>query len=57
MHYLTPDQIALGRLLYRRDLSRLITCQMNDYWPGADDGKIIEAKLPRFEMSKLEFGV
>lgn len=57
VHYLTADQIELGRMLYRRDLARLIECEQSGVWPGADDGEVIEAELPRFEMSKLEYGL
>lgn len=57
VHFLTPDQIELGRMLYRRDLARLLECERTDVWPGADDGDVIEAELPHYEMHKLEYGV
>lgn len=57
VHYLTEAQIELGRLLYRRDLERLLTCQGADYWPGVDGGEVLQAELPRREMNKLEYGI
>lgn len=57
VHYLTEQQIELGRMLYRRDLARLVECERSGIWPGADDGKVIEAKLPRWAMSALEYGL
>lgn len=46
VHYLTADQIERGRHLYERDLTRLLVCQHNNYWPGADNGDLLQAKLP-----------
>lgn len=57
VHYLTPEQIELGRMLYQRDLARLIGCQQADFWPGVDGGAIIQARLPKYEMSKLVYGL
>lgn len=57
VHYLTEQQIELGRMLYRRDLELLLHCQETNAWPGKDRGKLIEAKLPHYEMRKLEYGV
>lgn len=46
VHYLTKAQIERGRHLYRRDLNLLLHCKRNDYWPGADGGALLQAKLP-----------
>jgi len=55
VHYLTADQLALGRQLYQRDLARLIECERTNTWPGVDGGNVIEAKLPIYEMNKLVY--
>lgn len=57
VHYLTDQQIELGRMLYRSDMLRLLECYETGRWPGADNGKVIQAKLPRHHMSKLEYGL
>jgi exodeoxyribonuclease VIII len=57
VHYLTDAQIELGRMIYRRDLDRLLECERTNYWPGKDNGLILEAVLPRHEMNKLEYGI
>lgn len=57
VHYLNEAQIEIGRQLYRRDLATLIECERTGYWPGADGGMVLEAKLPGYEMRKLEFGI
>lgn len=46
VHIMKDDDIAIGRRLYQRDLARFIECSRTDYWPGADGGQIIEARLP-----------
>lgn len=53
VHYLTSDQLALGRLLYQRDLARLIECERTGSWPGIDNGQVFEARLPAYEMAKI----
>jgi exodeoxyribonuclease VIII len=53
VHFLTPDQIELGRMLYRNDLAQLIECKKTGIWHGTDGGNVIEAKLPAYEMNKL----
>ena len=55
VHFLTADQIALGRQLYERDLARLIECERTNIWPGVDNGQVIAAKLPGYEMNKLVY--
>lgn len=57
VHFLTVEQIELGRRLYQRDLSRILTCVKEDYWPGATAGQLIRAELPYWEMRKLTEGV
>lgn len=57
VHFLTADQIKLGRMLYQRDLRRILTCQRENYWPGATAGQLIEAQLPYWEMRKLTEGI
>ena len=51
VHWLTEDQIAIGRALYQRDLARLIECRNHDYWPGADNGRVIQAAMPNWAMN------
>lgn len=57
VHYLTDEQIQVGRLLYQRDLARLTEAERLNYWPGQDKGRIIQAKLPAWEMNKLLYGI
>lgn len=57
VHFLTADQIELGRRLYQRDLSRILTCAKENYWPGATCGQLVRAELPYWEMRKLTEGV
>jgi hypothetical protein len=52
IHYLTAEQIDLGRMLYQQDLARLYECQRTGVWHGQDGGKLIQAVLPRYEMNK-----
>ncbi len=53
VHYLTSEQIELGRILYRQDLAKLVSCYDTGIWHGADNGLVIEANLPSYEMQKL----
>jgi len=57
VHFLTADQIELGRRLYQRDLQRILTCTKENYWPGATSGQLVRAELPYWEMRKLTEGV
>lgn len=50
VHYLTQDQIDLGRQDYTRDLNRLRECMRNESWPGAANGDLLQAKLPAWRM-------
>lgn len=52
VHYLTAEQINLGRMLYQQDLERLAQCERTGLWHGADGGELIQAVLPRYEMNK-----
>lgn len=54
VHYLTDQQIHLGRLIYRKYLRRLVRAMNENRWPGVADGEFIEAELPVWEMRKLE---
>ena len=51
VHYLTDDQIAIGRALYLQDLARLMHCERHNVWPGSDNGQIIRANLPGWAMA------
>ncbi len=51
VHWLNELHIARGRDLYQRDLARIIACRRVDFWPGADNGRLIEAALPRWAMA------
>lgn len=53
VHYLTDEQIELGRQLYRANLGTYVACRDSNYYPGAAFGQIIEAELPAWEMNKL----
>lgn len=55
VHYLTERQIELGRRIYQKDLALLVHCMNEDSWPGVARGKFIEAKLPDWEMRKLDY--
>lgn len=57
VHYLTPEQIELGRLLYQRDLHQILLCTRENFWAGATAGQLVEAELPYWEMRKLTEGV
>jgi hypothetical protein len=54
VHFLTADQIELGRRTYQRDLARLLWCEAHDIWPGADGGKVIQAQLPPYAYRDFE---
>ncbi len=51
VHWLNELHIGAGRDLYQRDLARIIACRRVDFWPGADNGRLIEAALPSWAMS------
>jgi hypothetical protein len=53
VHYLTDEQIQLGRLEYQQDLSTLTECLSTDVWHGVDGGDLIEAQLPVWTMRRL----
>lgn len=51
VHWMNDEHIAAGRALYQKDLARLVDCRNRNYWPGADNGKVIEALLPNWAMA------
>ena len=53
VHWLNELHIAAGRDMYQRDLARIIACRRVNFWPGADDGRLIEAVLPSWAMSSI----
>lgn len=53
VHYLNSEHLELGRLLYQRDLARLIECERTGSWPGSDGGQVFEARIPAYEMAKI----
>lgn len=53
VQFLTPEQVEVGRILYRNDLSRLIECQEQDSWPGQDEGKVLQADIPHFHINRV----
>lgn len=55
VHYLTDEQIALGRAIYKRDLARLIQCQQSGIWPGVTGGKPVAASLPAWAWREIEW--
>jgi exodeoxyribonuclease VIII len=48
VHFLNEADIHLGRRLYQQDLATYIHCLRAGYWPGADGGEIIQARLPNW---------
>lgn len=50
VHYVDEEVINRGRILYQRNLARLIDCMDNNYWPGADNGDLLRAKLPAWAL-------
>lgn len=46
VHYLSEEDIEIGRQIYQRDLAMYDECRRLDFWPGKDMGKVIRAKLP-----------
>ena len=55
VHYLTDQQIHLGRLIYQKYLRTLMRCMETGLWPGVANGEFIEAQLPDWEMKKIGF--
>lgn len=55
VHFLTQDQIKLGRLIYKKYLRTLMDCMETGYFPGIAWDKPLEVKLPTWEMNKLEW--
>lgn len=55
VHWLDEDAIERGRRIYKRDLARLVHCQVTDSWPGADGGDLLRAELPNWAMRELEY--
>ena len=55
VHYLTERQLHLGRLKYQKYLRTLLRCLETNIWPGATGGEFVEAKIPEWEMSKIEY--
>lgn len=55
VHWLTEDQIERGRRLYQRDLLRLVRCREENYWPGADGGDLLQAKLPNWAEREFSY--
>ncbi len=51
VHWYTDEMIAAGRALYLRDLAAIMDWQQRNYWPGADKGKVITARMPAYAMS------
>lgn len=54
VHYLTPEQIEIGRRIYKEDLARLIQADASGYYPGVARGKYIQAELPYREMHRFD---
>lgn len=53
VHYLTDEQIALGRALYQRDLARLTECQQSGVWPGVTGGQPVIPNLPAWAWREI----
>lgn len=54
VQYLTREQVELGRILYRNDLSLLLDCMNNDKWPGQDGGEVMQVELPYWHEREVE---
>ncbi len=52
VQFLTEEQIEFGRSIYQKDLSILKECLEFDIWPGSDNGQVLEAALPKWDMIK-----
>lgn len=50
VHYLTQEQIEVGRRLYQRDLRLILECNKHQYWPGRTGGEPVQARLPDWAM-------
>lgn len=57
VHYMEASHPAIerGRRLYQRDLLRIERCKQENYWPGADGGDLLQAKLPYWAEREFEY--
>lgn len=53
VHYLTDNEIEVGRRLYQKDLARIVLAEHRNHWPGVAAGKPIKAKLPAWERRRF----
>lgn len=52
VHQLQPDDLALGRMLYRQNLETLARCRRDNHWPAyADD--IVQITLPAWARKEI----
>ncbi len=49
VQFLTDEQIARGRSEYQKNLTTLKHCLENNYWPGADNGAVLECIVPNYD--------
>lgn len=54
VHWYSDEIIEAGRRLYQRDLANIIDWQRQNYWPGADNGQVIQARLPGWALQGEE---
>lgn len=54
VHYLSDDDIEIGRRIYQQDIKRLVTAEYTNYWPGVARGQPIKAKLPRWHTRQFD---
>lgn len=57
VHWMMRDDevVEAGRRLYQRDLARISECLGAGYWPGADNGDLLQAQLPYWATRDQEF--
>lgn len=57
VHWMMRDDdiVEAGRRLYQRDLARISECLETGYWPGADNGDLLQAQLPYWATRDQEF--
>lgn len=52
VHQLQPDDVALGRMLYRQNLETLARCKTEDRWPAYAD-EIVQITLPAWARKEI----
>jgi hypothetical protein len=53
VHFVTEDQLQLGRIAYERDYALLRECLSSNKWPGSDGGSVLELTLPSYALNNF----